>query len=83
MDTRSAFSDRMLDGAHAQAHGGPEPRDLGLMHELVKGTLRWRGRVDWALDPRVHIGLAKVQPWIKNVLRITPFTFFPYIVFIP
>ena len=70
VDTRSAFSDRMLDGAHAQAHGGPEPRDLGLMHELVKGTLRWRGRVDWALDPRVHIGLAKVQPWIKNVLRM-------------
>jgi len=68
VDTRSAFSDRMLDGAHAR--GGPDPRDLGLMHELVKGTLRWRGRVDWALDPRVHIGLAKVQPWIKNVLRL-------------
>jgi len=70
VDTRSAFSDRMLDGAHAQARGGPDPRDAGLMHELVKGTLRWRGRVDWALDPRVHIGLAKVQPWIKNVLRM-------------
>jgi 16S rRNA (cytosine967-C5)-methyltransferase len=70
VDTRSAFSDRMLDGAHAAARGGPDPRDLGLMHELVKGTLRWRGRVDWALDPRVHIGLDKVQPWIKNVLRM-------------
>jgi len=68
VDTRSAFSDRMLDGAHAQ--GGPDPRDLGLMHELVKGTLRWRGRLDWALDQRIHIGLAKVQPWIKNVLRM-------------
>ncbi|HEY2954469.1 MAG TPA: 16S rRNA (cytosine(967)-C(5))-methyltransferase RsmB [Candidatus Eisenbacteria bacterium] len=71
VDTRGAFSDRMLDGAHAHgSRGGPDPRDLGLMHELVKGTLRWRGRLDWALDPRVHIGLARVQPWIKNVLRM-------------
>ena len=71
VDTRSAFSDRLLDGAHAQAaRGGPDPRDLSLMHELVKGTLRWRGRIDAALDPRVHIGLAKVQPWIKSVLRM-------------
>jgi 16S rRNA (cytosine967-C5)-methyltransferase len=67
-DTRSAFSDRLLDGAHAR--GGPEPRDQALMHELVKGTLRWRGRIDWTLDPLVHIGLANVQPWIKNILRL-------------
>ncbi len=71
VDTRSAFSDRLLDGAHARAaRGGPDPRDLGLMHELVKGTLRWRGRLDWALDQRIHIGLAQVQPWIKNALRM-------------
>ena len=40
------------------------------MHELVKGTLRWRGRLDWVLDPMVHIGLAQVQPWARNVLRL-------------
>ena len=68
VETRRAFSDRLLDGAHAR--GGPEPRDLALMHELVKGTLRWRARLDWALDPRVHIGLSQVQPWARNVLRL-------------
>ncbi len=67
-DTRGAFSDRMLDGAHAR--GGPDPRDQALMHELVKGTLRWRGRLDHALDPLVHFGLAQVQPWIRNILRM-------------
>ena len=67
-DTRSAFTDRLLDGAHAR--GGPDGRDQALMHELVKGTLRWRGRIDHALDPLVHIGLSKVQPWIKNILRM-------------
>jgi 16S rRNA (cytosine967-C5)-methyltransferase len=66
-DTRSAFSDRMLEGAHSR---GGDPRDLALMHELVKGTLRWRGRIDWVLDRLLHIGLSQVQPWIKNVLRM-------------
>jgi len=68
VDTRSAFSDRLLDGAHAR--GGPDERDQALMHELVKGTLRWRGRLDWALDRLVHIGLGQVQPWVKNILRM-------------
>jgi 16S rRNA (cytosine967-C5)-methyltransferase len=68
VDTRSAFSDRMLDGAHAR--GGPDDRDQALLHELVKGTLRWRGRLDWALDRLVHVGLAQLQPWIKNALRL-------------
>jgi 16S rRNA (cytosine967-C5)-methyltransferase len=68
VDTRSAFSDRLLDGAHTRA--STDPRDRALLHELVKGTLRWRGRLDWALDGRVHIGLQAVQPWIRNVLRM-------------
>jgi len=67
VDSRSAFSDRMLDGQHAR---GGDPRDLALLHELAKGTLRWRGRIDAVLDPLVHIGLSQVQPWIRNVLRL-------------
>jgi 16S rRNA (cytosine967-C5)-methyltransferase len=68
VDTRRAFSDRLLDGAHERP--AADPRDAALLHELVKGTLRWRGRIDWALDSRVHIGLAAVQPWIRNILRL-------------
>jgi 16S rRNA (cytosine967-C5)-methyltransferase len=67
-DTRSAFSDRLLDGAHARS--GQDPRDQALMHELVKGTLRWRGRLDFVLDRLVHIGLSQTPPWIKNILRM-------------
>ncbi|MFM7230800.1 MAG: 16S rRNA (cytosine(967)-C(5))-methyltransferase RsmB [bacterium] len=68
VDTRSAFSDRLLDGAHARP--GADPRDKALLHELVKGSLRWRGRLDAALDARVHVGLANTQPWIRNILRL-------------
>jgi len=81
VDTRNAFSDRMLDGAHAEAErvrsrtdvegdGTGDQRDDALLHELVKGTLRWRGRLDYVLDALVHIGIGKVQPWIRNILRM-------------
>jgi len=73
VDTRGTFSDILLDGAHAEPArdpGGSDPRDRSLLHELVKGTLRWRGWLDHALDARVHIGIDKVQPWVKNVLRM-------------
>jgi 16S rRNA (cytosine967-C5)-methyltransferase len=68
VDTRKAFSDRMLEGAHASEDR--DPRDQALLHELVKGSLRWRGRLDRILDPLVHIGFAQLQPWIRNVLRL-------------
>jgi len=67
VDTRRAFSDRLLDAAHG---AGRDPRDEALLHELAKGTLRWRGRLDAVLDPLVHIGLGQVQPWIRNILRL-------------
>src|SRR5262249_57299337 len=67
--TRSAFSDRLLDAAHAD-DGGMSAVDRALMHELVKGTLRWRGRIDAALEPRIHIGFTQLQPWIQNILRL-------------
>ncbi|TMQ72016.1 MAG: 16S rRNA (cytosine(967)-C(5))-methyltransferase RsmB [Candidatus Eisenbacteria bacterium] len=68
VDTRGMFSDRLLDGAHSR--GGWDPRDQALLHELVKGTLRWRGRIDSVLDSIVHIGILQVQPWVRNVLRM-------------
>ncbi len=75
VDTRSAFGDRMLDGAH-QSVGRTEIsaedriKDEALLHELVKGSLRWRGRLDHALDRLIHVGFDRLQPWIKNILRL-------------
>ncbi len=68
VDTRNAFSDRLLESAHEQSFD--DPRDTALLHELVKGTLRWRGRLDHLLDRRIHIGLAQTQPWVRNLLRL-------------
>ncbi|NOT34956.1 MAG: 16S rRNA (cytosine(967)-C(5))-methyltransferase RsmB, partial [Candidatus Eisenbacteria bacterium] len=66
-ETRGAFTDRLLDGAHTME---ADDRDRALMHEIVKGTLRWRGRLDFVLDKLVHMGIERVQPWIRNVLRM-------------
>ena len=68
VDTRKAFSDRMLEAAHAS--NDRDPRDQALLHELVKGTLRWRGRLDWILDRLIHMGLNQLPPWIRNILRL-------------
>jgi 16S rRNA (cytosine967-C5)-methyltransferase len=68
VDTRRAFGDRLLDAA--QASGPGDERDRALLHELVKGSLRWRGRLDWALDRFVHQGLDRLNPWLRNALRL-------------
>ncbi|MFI5370880.1 MAG: 16S rRNA (cytosine(967)-C(5))-methyltransferase RsmB [Candidatus Eisenbacteria bacterium] len=67
VEVRGAFSDKLLEQAHAQ---GGDARDQALLHELVKGTLRWRGRLDAVLDRIVHIGIAATQPNVRNVLRL-------------
>jgi 16S rRNA (cytosine967-C5)-methyltransferase len=67
VDMRGAFSDKLLEQAHT---GAGDPRDQALLHELVKGTLRWRGRLDAILDRIVHIGIAATQPHVRNVLRL-------------
>ncbi len=69
VDTRSAFSDRLLDAQHG-GDNGMSAVDRSLMHELVKGTLRWRGRIDDALENRIHIGFSQLPPWIQNILRL-------------
>lgn len=45
-------------------------RDRSLATELVYGTLRWRGRIDWILDQAVTRKLESLTPWIRNILRM-------------
>jgi 16S rRNA (cytosine967-C5)-methyltransferase len=67
VEVRGAFSDKLLEQAHTEL---ADPRDRALLHELVKGTLRQRGRLDHVLDRIVHIGIAGTQPHVRNVLRL-------------
>lgn len=47
-----------------------QKRDIGLMHTLVFGVLRWRNRLDWIINHFSKTPLKKIHPDVLNILRI-------------
>jgi 16S rRNA (cytosine967-C5)-methyltransferase len=47
-----------------------EPRDRGWTQELVFGTFRLRGRIDYLLDKLLRDGVASADPAVLDVLRL-------------
>lgn len=68
VDTRKAFADLQLTKVLAQEE--LDARDAALAVEIVNGTLRWRGRLDWILAGYVKAGLDTIPAWILNILRM-------------
>jgi 16S rRNA (cytosine967-C5)-methyltransferase len=56
--------DRVLEGSRLS------PLDKGLITELVYGTLRWQGRLDSILSPLLRFPLQKMDPLLRNILRL-------------
>lgn len=48
-------------------------RDRALLQKIVFGVLRWRVRLDYIIESFSHTPLKKIQPDIRNVLRIGTF----------
>jgi 16S rRNA (cytosine967-C5)-methyltransferase len=69
VDARRSYADRLLDSALEK--NDLEPRDRGLVTELVYGTLRWRGRIDWIAAQFLTRPLAGMKPGLLNLLRLT------------
>jgi 16S rRNA (cytosine967-C5)-methyltransferase len=66
-----AFADIALE--HALEAAKLDPRDAGLCTEIVYGTLRWRRHLDWRLDPHLKRPRAKLDPWVRNLLRLAAY----------
>jgi len=66
-----AFADIVLE--HALDSAKLDPRDAGLCTEIVYGTLRWRRHLDWRLAPHLNRPLAKLDPWVRGLLRLTAY----------
>lgn len=67
VDVKEAYANLALD---ARLTGSKLPgRDRALATELVYGTVRRLGTVDWAIGQAADRPLAKMDPWIRNVLR--------------
>jgi 16S rRNA (cytosine967-C5)-methyltransferase len=66
-----AFADIALE--HALERAKLDPRDAALCTEIVYGTLRWRRHLDWRLAPYLNRPLAKLDPWVRTLLRLTAY----------
>ena len=66
-----AFADIALE--HALDRARLDPRDAALCTEIVFGTLRWRRHLDWRLAPHLNRPLAKLDPWVRALLRLTAY----------
>ncbi|HXJ78393.1 MAG TPA: 16S rRNA (cytosine(967)-C(5))-methyltransferase RsmB [Candidatus Methylomirabilis sp.] len=69
-----AFADLALE--HALDGAKLDPRDAALCTEIVYGTLRWRRHLDWRLGPHLRRPLAKLDPWVRNLLRLSAYQIF-------
>jgi 16S rRNA (cytosine967-C5)-methyltransferase len=63
-----AYADLSLH--HHLAHSNLSLADRALATELVYGTLRWRGRIDYLLDQLLEQSVRKLEPVVASSLRI-------------
>ncbi|NKB69186.1 MAG: 16S rRNA (cytosine(967)-C(5))-methyltransferase RsmB [Candidatus Latescibacteria bacterium] len=47
-----------------------DERDRRFVRQLVLGTLRWQGRLDWILDQFTRRPLAQTPPRLRQILRL-------------
>ena len=45
-------------------------RDRNFIYALTYGTLRWQGRLDWILDQVSNTPVQKMNPKVRNILRL-------------
>lgn len=67
---RAVDGGELLDRALARAASALEPREHAWVQELVYGTVRLRGRLDFVLGAFVRSGLESLQPVVLDVLRL-------------
>ncbi|ANS77191.1 16S rRNA methyltransferase [Paenibacillus yonginensis] len=69
VETEGAYSNLLLNGAIQSA--GLSGPDVGLTTELVYGTISRRSTIDYFLARFVSKGMDKLQPWVRNLLRLS------------
>lgn len=69
VEQEGAYSNLLLNGALQKS--GLTPADAGLATELVYGTISRQNTIDYYLEQFVAKGMAKLQPWVRNLLRLS------------
>ena len=68
VNEEQAYANLALDKMMAK-EPGMDSRDKGLATELVYGSIKYRGRLDWVLNHYAKPKVSKMDPWIRNILR--------------
>jgi 16S rRNA (cytosine967-C5)-methyltransferase len=71
VETDASFADHALEAELTSRR--LDPRDAALATELVYGTLRWQGYLDWILAPHSRRRLASLDPRVRVLLRMTAY----------
>lgn len=69
VETRKAYADILLDNALKASV--LSILDRALLTQLVYGTLRWRGKIDWILKRILRQPLGGLDVYLRNLLRLT------------
>lgn len=69
VETRKAYADILL--GHRLDRSSLSLRDRALLTQLVYGTLRWRGKIDWYLTQLLQRPLSRTDSYLRNLLRLT------------
>lgn len=69
VEARKAYADILLD--HSLRKTSLAAPDRALLTQLVYGTLRWRGRIDWHLAQFLRRPLSHMNAYLRNLLRVT------------
>ncbi|MFN8361234.1 MAG: 16S rRNA (cytosine(967)-C(5))-methyltransferase RsmB [Candidatus Kapaibacterium sp.] len=67
-DRSDSYLDKLLE--HELRATDLTPQDKALLTELVNGTIRWQGKLDWILTGFYHGEFDKCLTPIKNAMRI-------------
>jgi 16S rRNA (cytosine967-C5)-methyltransferase len=68
IDAEGAYAEPLLDAA-LSGDRIANPRDRGLLTELVYGSLRTRGRLDWIAGQLYRGDAAALETSVRNILR--------------
>jgi 16S rRNA (cytosine967-C5)-methyltransferase len=74
IETRGAYSNLAL--ARALRGARLDGRDTALTTELVYGTVSRLNTIDYYLQPSLKTPLDRLEPWVRNLLRMTVYQLF-------
>ena len=70
IDKEGAYSNIALDEVLNNNREKVDERDVGLISEIVYGTITWKLTIDEIIKKYSNIRIKKISPWILNILRM-------------